>query len=228
VLLIPVGGGGLLTGCAVAAKALKPAIEVIGVEVESYPAMALALAGKAPWTGGATIAEGIAVRDIGQLPLAIARDLGLEIILVPEHAVESAIALLAEGAKVVAEGAGAAGVAALLENQARFAGKKIGIPICGGNIDSRILSTVLVRALLRDGRLLRLHMEIPDRPGVLADISGHIGRSGGNIIEVSHQRLFATPSVQAAELEVIVEARDQQHAQDITTALEETYTVRRL
>jgi threonine dehydratase len=104
----------------------------------------------------------------------------------------------------------------------------VGIPICGGNIDSRILSTVLVRALLRDGRLLRLHMEIPDRPGVLADISGHIGRSGGNIIEVSHQRLFATPSVQAAELEVMVEARDQLHANEIETALASAYVIRRL
>ena len=228
VLLIPVGGGGLLAGCATVARALSPATQVIGVEVETYPAMAQMLAGQEPRVGGPTIAEGIAVRDIGLLALEVARARVDEVITVPEVAVEDAVALLAEGAKVVAEGAGAVGTAALLTHKARFAGKRVGTTVCGGNIDSRILSTVLVRALLRDGRLLRLHMDIPDRPGVLADISGHIGRSGGNIIEVSHQRLFATQSVQAAELEVMVEARDRTHADAITEALEKAYTVRRL
>jgi threonine dehydratase len=228
ILLIPVGGGGLLGGCATVARALAPTIRIIGVEVESYPAMAQILAGQEPQVGGPTIAEGIAVRDIGVLPLEVARACVDEVITVPEVAVEDAIALLAEGAKIIAEGAGATGTAALLAHKSRFQGKRVGTVVTGGNIDSRILSTVLVRALLRDGRLLRLHMDIPDRPGVLADISGHIGRSGGNIIEVSHQRLFATQSVQAAELEVMVEARDRTHADQITAALEKAYTVRRL
>ena len=228
VLLIPVGGGGLIAGCATVARALKPGLEVIGVEVESYPALVQRLAGLPPDVGGPTIAEGIAVRDIGELPLDVIRARVDDVILVPERAVEDAIALLAEGAKVVSEGAGAVGTAALLAHRARFAGRRVGTPVCGANIDSRILSTVLVRALLRDGRLLRLHMDIPDRPGVLADIAGHIGRSGGNIIEVSHQRLFATQSVQAAELEVMVEARDSTHARAITEELETSYVVRRL
>jgi len=146
---------------------------------------------------------------------------------VPERVVEDAIALLAEGAKQVAEGAGAAGIAALLAHPARFAGKRVGVPVCGGNIDGRILANVLLRGLLRDGRLLRLNMDIPDRPGVLADIAGLIGTSGGNIIEVVHQRLFDAPSVQAAELELMVEARDPAHADEITEALAVRYVVRR-
>ena len=228
VLLIPVGGGGLLAGCAVAARGIKPGIEVIGVEVETYAAMAQRLAGQPVSVGGPTIAEGIAVRDVGELPLAVARALHLEVLTVPERAIEQAIGLLVEGAKVVAEGAGAAGVAALLTYPARFAGRRVGIPVCGGNIDARILSNVLLRCLLRDGRLLRLHMQIPDRPGVLADIAGRIGGSGGNIIEVSHQRLFAAASVQAAELEVMVEARDSAHADAIMAALAEHYVVHRV
>ncbi len=151
-----------------------------------------------------------------------------EVLVVPEHAIEEAIGLLVEGAKVVAEGAGAAGVAALLHLPGLFRGKKVGVAITGGNIDARILSNVLLRNLLRDGRLLRLHLQIPDRPGVLADIAGKIGGSGGNIIEVSHQRLFAASSVQAAELEVMVEARDPAHANAIVNALSESYAVRRV
>ena len=227
-LVIPVGGGGLIAGCAVAAGAIRPGIEVIGVEVAAYAALAQRLAGMPVSVGGPTIAEGIAVRDIGVAPLAVVRAHVHDVIVVPERAVEEAIALLAEGAKTVAEGAGAAGVAALLAFPERFAGKKIGIPVCGGNIDARILANVMLRNLLRDGRLLRLVLEIPDRPGVLADISGKIGGHGGNIIEVSHQRLFASPSVQSAELEVMFEARDSAHGAEIVHLLEESYTVRRI
>lgn len=227
-LVIPVGGGGLLAGCLVAASAMKPGIAVYGVEVEAYAAMAQRLAGRAVSVGGPTIAEGIAVRDIGEIPFEIVRRRVTEILVVPERAIEEAIGLLAEGAKVVAEGAGAAGVAALLTYPERFRGKTVGIPVCGGNIDARILSNVLLRNLLRDGRLLRLHMQIPDRPGILADIATKIGATGGNIIEVSHQRLFAAASVQAAELEVMVEARDPAHANAIVTALEISYIVRRI
>ncbi len=225
-LVIPVGGGGLIAGCAVAAAGVKPGIEVIGVEVAAYAALAQRLAGQPVSVGGATIAEGIAVRDIGANPLAVIRAHVADVVVVPERAVEEAIALLAEGCKTVAEGAGAAGVAALLAFPERFAGRKIGIPICGGNIDARILDNVLLRNLLRDGRLQRLLLAIPDRPGVLADIAGKIGNAGGNIIEVSHHRMFASPSVQTAELEVMFEARDAEHSAAIVRALEVSYTVR--
>ncbi len=226
VLLVPVGGGGMIAGCAAVAAALRPGLEVIGVEVAAYASLAQTLAGTPVSVGGSTIAEGIAVAAIGAAPLEVIRAHVHDVLVVPERVVEDAIALLAEGAKLVAEGAGAAGVAALLEYRSRFAGRRVGTVVCGGNIDARILANVLLRGLLRDGRLLRLFMQIPDRPGVLADITGRIGGCGGNIIEVSHQRLFAAPSVQAAELEVMVEARDPVHAAEITAALEETYVVR--
>lgn len=228
VLLVPVGGGGMLAGCAVAAKGRRPGIKVIGVEVESYGAMAQRLGGLPVEVGGPTIAEGIAVRDVGERPLAVLRSLGIEVLTVPERAIEQAVGLLVEEAKTVAEGAGAAALAGVLTYPARFAGRRVGFPVCGGNIDARILSNVLLRNLLRDGRLLRLHMQIPDRPGVLADIAGRIGGSGGNIIEVSHQRLFAAASVQAAELEVMVEARDPAHAEAIVASLADSYVVRRV
>jgi threonine dehydratase len=227
-IVIPVGGGGLLAGCLVAAMALRPGIAIYGVEVEAYAPMAQRLAGRAVSVGGATIAEGIAVRDIGELPFELVRRRVTDVLVVSEHAIEEAVGLLVEGAKTVAEGAGAAGVAALLTHPNLFRGKKVGVAITGGNIDARILSNVLLRTLLRDGRLLRLHLQIPDRPGVLADIAGKIGGSGGNIIEVSHQRLFAASSVQAAELEVMVEARDPSHAASIMEALETSYVVRRV
>jgi threonine dehydratase len=227
-LIIPVGGGGLLAGCLVAATALRPGIAVYGAEVETYAAMAQLVAGRSVSVGGATIAEGIAVRDVGKMPFEMIRRRVAGILLAPERAIEEAIGVLIEGAKTVAEGAGAAGVAALLAYPERFRGKKVGVAITGGNIDARILSNVLLRDLLRDGRLLRLHLQIPDRPGVLADIAGKIGGSGGNIIEVSHQRLFASSSVQAAELEVMVEARDKLHANAIVEALETTYIVRQV
>jgi threonine dehydratase len=227
-LIIPVGGGGLIAGCAVAAVGVKPGIEVIGVEVAAYAALAQRLAGQPVSVGGATIAEGIAVRDIGEIPLQVIRAYVADVVVIPERAVEEAIALLAEGAKIVAEGAGAAGIAALLAFPDRFAGRKIGVPICGGNIDPRILANVLLRNLLRDGRLVRLVLEIPDRPGVLAEIAGRIGNAGGNIIDVSHHRLFASPSVQTAELEVMFEARDPAHGLEITRNLEQTFTLRRI
>jgi len=227
-LVIPVGGGGLIAGCAMAATSLKPGIEVIGVEVAAYAALAQHLAGQPVAVGGPTIAEGIAVRDIGVAPLKVIRAHVSDVLVVPERAVEEAIALLAEGAKVVAEGAGAVGVAALLAFPERFAGKRVGTPVCGGNIDARILANVLLRNLLRDGRLQRLVLEIPDRPGVLADIATRIAASGGNIIEVSHHRLFTSPSVQAAQLEVMFEARDPAHSTSIVTALEQTYILRRI
>ena len=218
----------MIAGCAIAAKALNPAIKVIGVEVAAYASLSQTLAGRPVETGGPTIAEGIAVHHIGVHCLDVIRATVDDVLVVPERVVEDAIALLAEGAKQVAEGAGAIGVGALLAHPARFAGRRVGTPICGGNIDGRILANVLLRGLLRDGRLLRLVLDIPDRPGVLADIAGLIGAAGGNIIEVAHRRLFNAPSVQAAELELMIEARDPAHGHAIATALEDHYVVRRI
>lgn len=227
-MILPVGGGGMVAGCALVAAELRPGLKVYGVEVEGYQAMRQRLAGQPVQVGGPTIAEGIAVRDVGEQPVEILKRLGVEVLMVTERAVEQGIALLAEGAKTVAEGAGAAGVAAILSYPERFAGKRIATPVCGGNIDPRILSNVLLRNLLRDGRLLRLHLDIPDRPGVLADIATRVAAAGGNVIEVSHQRLFAAPSVQTAELELMIEVRDRAQADAIVAALEAgEYVVRR-
>jgi threonine dehydratase len=227
-ILVPIGGGGLIAGCAVVANAISPATEVIGVQVAPYSALAQRMGASAEMVGGATIAEGIAVRDVGILTARVIASLVHTVLVAPESTVEDAIAMLSSAAKVVAEGAGAAGLAGLLAHRERFAGKRVGLVICGGNIDARILANVLLRGLLRDGRLLRLRMDIPDRPGVLADIAARIGGSGGNIIEVSHQRLFASPSVQAAQLEVMVDARDPAHGAEIEAALASVYTVHRV
>ena len=227
-LLVPIGGGGLISGCAVVMAALSPQTQVIGVQVAPYSALAQRMGAPAHELGGATIAEGIAVRDVGFETRKVIAAHVADVLVAPERSVENAISMLAESAKVVAEGAGAAALAGLLAHPDRFAGKRVGMPICGGNIDVRIMANVLLRGLLRDGRLLRLRMEIPDRPGVLADISTRIGNSGGNIIEVSHQRLFASPSVQSAQLEVMVEARDPTHAAEIEQALGQSYTVNRV
>jgi threonine dehydratase len=212
----------------VVAHALSPSTEIVGVQVAPYSALAQRLGAPAEILGGATIAEGIAVADIGTRTAQVIAALVRTVLVAPEAVVEDAIAMLASAAKIVAEGAGAAGLAGLLSHRARFAGKRVGLVICGGNIDARILANVLLRGLLRDGRLLRLRMDIPDRPGVLADIAARIGGSGGNIIEVNHQRLFASPSVQAAQLEVMVEARDPAHASEIEAALASVYTVQRI
>ena len=227
-LIFPVGGGGLCAGAAVAAAELRPGLPVFGVEDEHYTAMVQRLAGLPVKVGGPTVAEGIAVRDVGELPLAILRRLGVEVLVVPEHAIEQAIALLAEGGKVVAEGAGAAGVAALLAHPGRFAGKRVATVVCGGNIDARTLSNVLLRQLLRDGRILRLHFDIPDRPGVLSDIAKRISDVGGNVIEVQHQQLFGAPTVQSTELHLMVEVRDAAQGDAMIAALEAAdYVVRR-
>jgi threonine dehydratase len=227
-VVVPIGGGGLIAGVATAAAEMRPGLEVIGVQVESYSSLSGHPGDEIMPVGGSTIAEGIAVMRVGRHPLEVIRARVGRVLPVPERAVEDAITLLVEAAKQVAEGAGAAALAALLTYPELFRGKRVALPICGGNIDSRILANTLLRSLLRDGRLLRLLMEIPDRPGVLADIATRIGEIGGNIIEVSHQRLFAAPSVQAAELEVMVEARDPLHAEQIAAALREIYTVRRV
>ena len=218
-LVIPVGGGGLMAGCAVAATGLKPDIRIVGVEAAGYSALRQQLAGKPVQVGGDTIAEGIAVRDIGKLPLEIARTVGATVLSVDEIAIERAIALLLEVEKTVAEGAGAAGLAALLVHGERFKGRKIGIVLTGGNIDTRLLASVLLRGLVRDGRIVRLRLMIGDAPGQLARVAGVIGKAGGNIVEVLHQRLFCVVA-KATELDVTVETRDSGHVHDLVAALQ--------
>ncbi len=219
-LVVPVGGGGMIAGCAIAARGLRPDIKVIGVESAGYSAMRQLLAGDSVTVGGDTIAEGIAVRDIGQMPLAIARALVDRVLAVDEVAIERAIALFLEVEKTVAEGAGAAGLAALLAHPQHFAGRKVGLILCGGNIDTRLLASVLLRGLVRDGRIVRLRLMIGDLPGQLARVAGLIGGAGGNIVEVQHQRLFGSVVAKSTDLDVTVETRDRSHARELVQALE--------
>jgi threonine dehydratase len=219
-LVIPVGGGGLIAGCAVAARGLKPEVRIVGVESAGYSAMRQLLAGEPVAVGGDTIAEGIAVRDIGKLPLAIARALVERVLAVDEVAIERAIALFLEVEKTVAEGAGATGLAALLAHCEPFAGRKVGLVLSGGNIDTRLLASILLRGLVRDGRIVRLRLMIGDLPGQLARVAGLIGKAGGNIVEVQHQRLFGGVVAKAAELDVTVETRGRDHVRELVAALE--------
>jgi threonine dehydratase len=219
VLVVPIGGGGLISGMAIAAKALRPELHVLGVESKSWSAMHQRLHGLPVSVGGDTIAEGMAVRDIGARTLEICRRLVDEVLLVEEETIERAVVALIEIEKTVAEGAGAAGLAALLEHGARFAGKRVGIPLCGGNIDSRLLSAVLMRGLVRDGRLVRLRVTMPDISGSLARTAALIGEAGGNIVEVQHQRVFGTASVKSPEVEFVVETRDREHTQALVAHL---------
>lgn len=226
-LVLPIGGGGLISGSAIAAAALSPETRIIGVQVESHASLSAFPEAAVAARGGSTIAEGIAVMQIGNQCLEAVSPLLDRVLVVTELQVESAIAHLAEQAKQVSEGAGAAALAAVMTYPEIFAGKRVALPITGGNIGTRIFANTLLRALRRDGRLLSLTLQIPDRPGVLADISTRIGNAGGNIIEVSHQRLFAAPSVQTAELEIMIEARDGDHADEIEADLRSHYHLTR-
>ena len=226
-LVVPVGGGGMLAGCAVAACAMRPDLKVIGVESAGYASMRQLLAGETVAVGGDTIAEGIAVRDIGALPLVIARALVERVLTVDEVAIERAIALFLEVEKTVAEGAGAAGLAALLEHRDQFASRTVGLVLCGGNIDTRLLASVLLRGLVRDGRIVRLRLMIGDLPGQLARVAGLIGGAGGNIVEVQHQRLFGSVVAKSTELDVTVETRGREHVRELVAALQaDGFTVR--
>lgn len=211
VLVVPIGGGGLISGIAVAAKALKPDIEIVGVEAALYPSMWNRIRGENLPVGGDTLAEGIAVKIPGVLTEKIVRALVDEILLVSEAALERAVALLIGIEKTVVEGAGAAGLAAVLSNPARFAGRKLGLLLCGGNIDTRLLASVLTREQAREGRLSRVVIDIPDQPGQLAKVSGVIGAAGANIIEVYHQRVFTDLPAKGTELHLVIETRDRAH-----------------
>jgi threonine dehydratase len=218
-IIVPVGGGGLVAGIAVAAKTIKPAIEIIGVQCALYAAMLHALGrGPAP-SGGTTLAEGIAVKEPGALTTAIVAALVDDIVLADEDALERAVAALLDVEKLVVEGAGAAPLAALLAAPARFSGKRVGLVLSGGNIDARLLASILQRQLVRAGRLVRLRIEISDLPGALAKIAGIIGENGGNIIEIYHQRLFQDVSVKLAEVDAVLETRNPRHVGELIASL---------
>ncbi len=220
-LVVPIGGGGLMAGMATAAKALKPGIQIIGVQCSLYPAMRQALAGQPIACGGATIAEGIAVKAPGGLTLPIVRTLVDEVIEVGEARLEEAVYRLATMQKLVAEGAGAAALAAVLDNPERFRGRRVGIVVSGGNIDSRILAQVLMRGLVHEGRIVRLRIGITDAPGALSSMTRLLGEAGANIVEVYHQRLFHNVPVKMAEVDVVVETRDQSHVQALIARMKE-------
>jgi threonine dehydratase len=219
VLVIPIGGGGLIAGNAIAARAVKPSIEIIGVEGALYPSMWNAIHGGNRPCGGATLAEGIAVSKAGALTLPVVRELVRDIILVDEPLIERAVNAFMTRQKTMAEGAGAAGLAAMLAEPARFAGRKVGLILCGGNIDPRILATIMVRELEREDRIVSFRLTIPDRPGVLGQIASRLGELGANILGVDHHRLFLDVSAKGAKLDVTVETRDGAHAEQIFRAL---------
>jgi threonine dehydratase len=220
-LIVPVGGGGLISGCAIAAHAMKPAIEIYGVQTALYPAMRQAMRGEPPTElpHAQTIAEGIAVKRPGDLTTRIVRDLVKDIFIVGEDRIEHALAMILEIEKTLIEGAAAAGFAALMANADLFKGRHVGIVMSGGNIDMRLLSNVILRELTREGRIFSLELEIDDRPGQLAQIAALIAQAGGNVMEVSHNRMMADISAKSATLGLVVEARDTEHAQEIRGAL---------
>jgi threonine dehydratase len=211
VLLVPIGGGGLISGMAVAAKTLKPGIEIIGVQAALYPSMYNLIKGQGLPMRGDTLAEGIAVKAPGLITSEIVRALVDDIVLVSEAQIEHALSLLITIEKTVTEGAGAAGLAAVLANEERFKGRALGLVLSGGNIDTRLLSGVLTRQLAREGRLSQLRFDIVDRPGQLAAVVAILSKSGANIVEVSHQRIFTELPAKAVVLEVVIETRDRSH-----------------
>jgi len=219
-IVVPIGGGGLISGIATAVKSVKPDVEIFGVEADLFPSMYQAVHGLAPTAGGQTLADGIAVKNPGQLAREIIERLVEDIILVDEPLIESAVHTLVEQQKVVAEGAGAAGIAAIMKEPERFAGRRVGVVIGGGNIDVRLLSWVLTRGLVRDGRMARLRIGIVDRPGVLAQVTKLIGDTGGNIIEVYHQRLFYDVPAKQADVDAVIETRNREHVQEIVESLQ--------
>src|SRR6516165_2899437 len=218
VLVIPIGGGGLVAGCAIAARAKKRSIEIIGVEAAVYPSMWNAVHQAERPCGGATLAEGIAVKNVGKLTLPVVRELVSDIVLVDEAQIERAVNAFLTLQKVMAEGAGAAGLAAMLAEPQRFRGRKVGLILCGGNIDPRILASIMVRELERDDRIVSFRLTIPDRPGILGQIATKLGSFSANILSVDHHRLFLDIPAKGAKLDVTMETRDAAHAEEIFRA----------
>jgi threonine dehydratase len=227
-VVVPTGGGGLLSGMAVVIRALAPDTTIIGVQSESWASMRAVTTGTVFEPGPATIAEGIAVPVPGALTQRIVRALVDDIVTVEDTSVEEGMNLLLDIEKVVVEGAGAAGIAALLEHPQQLRDRHVGIVLTGGNVDPRLLASVIMRGLVRSGRLTRLHIEIPDVPGSLGLVTTTIGDAGGNIVEIEHQRMFLDVSARSAELEVVVETIDHGHVERVVAALAEVGLVARV
>ena len=227
-LVIPIGGGGLIAGSSIAARALKPDIRVVGVEAAMYPSFSARRRGETPVCGGQTIAEGIAIKAVGDIPFALADPLVEDVLVCQEEAFEKGVAFFATLEKTVAEGAGAGGLAALLAYPERFAGRKVGIVLCGGNIDARMLAVVLNREMVRERRLTVFRILGDDRPGMLSAMAAVIGGRGGNIIDVVHNRLALDVPAKGAEFDIMVETRDSAHADEIGLALKDKGYARRM
>jgi threonine dehydratase len=222
VIPVAIGGGGLIAGVATAAKSIKPDISIIGVEPASFPSFTSRMNGvRAPVAGGQTIAEGIQVKQVGDLTYAVVRPLIDRVLLVEEPSLERGIALYCNVEKTVCEGAGAASLAALIEHPEVFRGRKVGLILTGGNIDPRLLASVLTRELVRDQRLVSLKIVGDDRPGLLANVSAVIGGMGANIVEVSHNRLALDVPAKGAEFDIMIETRDARHTAEVIEALRE-------
>lgn len=228
-LLVPIGGGGLISGIAIAAKALRPDIQVIGVQSALYPGVAARRAGLAMPKGGPTIADGIAVKLPGSITLPIIDRLVDEVLLVGEAAIEAAVLQFLEIEKTVVEGAAATGLAALMTWPERFADRRIGMVLSGGNIDSRLLSSVILRGLARSDRLVRLRVGVPDSPGSLALVANAIGEARGNVVDVVHQRAFSRLTARQTDIDFTIETRNGRHADAVAAALADAgLTVHRL
>ena len=219
-IVVPIGGGGIMSGISLAAKHLKPGIEMIGAEVKLYPSMYAALRGQPSKCGGSTLAEGIAVKNVTERTITICRQYVDDVRLVGESDIERAVMAYLTHQKTLAEGAGAAGLAAVMADPSHFRGRKVGLVLCGGNIDPRILSSVITRELQREQRIVNLRIQIDDRPGVLGKISTMLGTMGANILDVSHRRQFLDIPAKGAELEIMLETRDARHAEEIVAAIE--------
>jgi threonine dehydratase len=218
-LVVAIGGGGLISGVATAALAVKPGIQVIGVQTERFPAVWNAAHGQNRECAQATIADGIAVKAPGALTLPLIRERVNDVLLVGEDDIEQAILMLLEIEKTVVEGAGAVGLAALLKHRERFAGRKVGLILCGGNIEPLVLAEIIERGMVKSGRLARLRLDVRDVPGALADVATLLGKLGANIDEVQHQRAFSSLSVERAQIEVVVQTRGVAHIEEILLAM---------
>ena len=219
-LVIAVGGGGLISGIATAVRKLKPGIRIIGVQTSRFPAMVNAVKGTTHAQGSSTIAEGIAVGVPGKITQAMVRDLVDDMVLVDEGDIEQSVLMLLEIEKTVVEGAGAAGLAALLKEPARYAGRRVGLVLCGGNIDPLLLAAIIERGMVRAGRLARIRVNARDTPGVLARITAVVAEAGANVDEVHHQRAFSSLSAQSVEVELVLQTRNPEHVQEVVLALQ--------
>ncbi|MEM6903561.1 MAG: pyridoxal-phosphate dependent enzyme, partial [Pseudomonadota bacterium] len=220
-LIVPIGGGGLMSGIATAMRARSPDTELLGVQSEAFPAMRQSLMGEDITAGDGTLAEGIAVKEPGQLTRQIIGQMVDDILLVSDDLIERAIYDLSGFSKIVAEGAGAAGIAAIMADPERFAGMRVGVVICGGNIDDRLFANLLLRGMVSEQKIIQLRITLPDRPGALAAIAAVIADAGGNIVEVQHQRMFNVASIKSTTIDIVMETRDREHAASIVAALQE-------